>query len=47
MENEQITAEEIDYLMEHRHLKQDENKTEEAKPEEPVEQVEAPAEENK
>ena len=47
MENEQITAEEIDYLMEHRHLKQDENKTEEAKPEELVEQVEAPAEENK
>ena len=47
MENEQITAEEIDYLMEHRHLKQDENITEEAKPEEPVEQVEAPAEENK
>ena len=47
MENEQITAEEIDYLMEHRHLKQDENKTEEAKPEEPVEQVEAQAEENK
>ena len=30
MEHEQITAEEIDYLMEHRHLKRDEKKLEEA-----------------
>ena len=53
IEHEQITAEEIDYLMEHRHLKRDENKLEaEAQPEvkeEPVTSVtpEAPAEENK
>ena len=46
MEHEQITAEEIDYLMENRHLKRDEKKAEEQpKVEEP--QVEAPAEENK
>ena len=49
MEHEQITAEEIDYLMEHRHLKRDEKKVEDAPKEEPKEQpkVEAPAEENK
>ncbi|MCQ2800827.1 MAG: ATP-dependent zinc metalloprotease FtsH [Bacilli bacterium] len=53
IEHEQITAEEIDYLMEHRHLKRDENKLEaETQPEvkeEPVTSVtpEAPAEENK
>ena len=46
IEHEQITAEEIDYLMENRHLKRDEKKEEEQpKVEEP--QVEAPAEENK
>ena len=46
MEHEQITAEEIDYLMENRHLKRDEKKAEAEPPkEEPV--VEAPAEENK
>ena len=57
MEHEQITAEEIDYLMENRHLKRDEKKAEAPKEEpkeEPQEQpqeeqpkVEAPAEENK
>ena len=54
MEHEQITAEEIDYLMEHRHLKRDEKKEEAELPkEEPVEQpveepkAEAPVEENK
>ena len=41
MEHEQITAEEIDYLMENRHLKRDEKKEEEQP------KVEAPAEENK
>ena len=41
MEHEQITAEEIDYLMENRHLKRDEKKAEDQP------QVEAPAEENK
>ena len=42
LEHEQITAEEIDYLMEHRHLKRDE------KPEEQplVENSEAPSKEN-
>ena len=45
IEHEQITAEEIDYLMEHRHLKRDEKKAETVQKEEP--QVEAPAEENK
>ena len=45
MEHEQITAEEIDYLMENRHLKRDEKKAEEQPKEEP--KVEAPAEENK
>ena len=45
IEHEQITAEEIDYLMENRHLKRDEKKAEEQSKEEP--QVEAPAEENK
>ena len=46
MEHEQITAEEIDYLMEHRHLKRDEKP--EVKVEEPVaEQPEVKAEENK
>ena len=45
IEHEQITAEEIDYLMENRHLKRDEKKVEEQPKEEP--QVEAPAEENK
>ena len=34
MEREQITAEEIEYLMEHRHLKEDEKPAEEvAQPE--------------
>ena len=52
MEYESITGEEIDYLMEHRHMKDEEKKAEEeAKPEQPaeqpVEQVETPAEENK
>ncbi len=52
MEYESITGEEIDYLMEHRHMKDEEKKAEEeAKPEQPAEQpaeqVEAPAEENK
>ena len=41
MEHEQITAEEIDYLMENRHLKRDEKKEEEQP------KVEGPAEENK
>ena len=44
IEHEQITAEEIDYLMENRHLKRDEKKAEEQPKEEPP--VEAPAEEN-
>ncbi len=35
LEHEQITAEEIDYLLEHRHLKKDETPVEEVKPEEP------------
>ena len=55
MEHEQITAEEIDYLMENRHLKRDEKKAEAEAPkeqpkEEPKEEqptVEAPVEENK
>ncbi len=49
MEHEQITAEEIDYLMEHRHLKRDEKKLEEAKPveEAPQEPVEEIKDENK
>ena len=49
IEHEQITAEEIDYLMEHRHLKRDEKKEEKA-PEPVVEEapaVEEPKEENK
>jgi cell division protease FtsH len=53
IEHEQITAEEIDYLMKHRHLKRDEKKAEpvienaeEKAPEEPIKE-EAPAEENK
>ena len=33
MEREQITAEEIEYLMEHRHLKSDEKKVVEPLPE--------------
>ena len=41
MEHEQITAEEIDYLMENRHLKRDEKKVE------PEPKAEAPVEENK
>ena len=45
IEHEQITAEEIDYLMENRHLKRDEKKAEEQPQEEP--KVEAPTEENK
>ena len=45
IEHEQITAEEIDYLMANRHLKRDEKKAEEQPKEEP--QVETPAEENK
>ena len=45
IEHEQITAEEIDYLMENRHLKRDEKKVEEQPQEEP--KVEAPTEENK
>ena len=45
IEHEQITAEEIDYLMENRHLKRDEKPVEEVK-EEPVPQ-ETPAEEKK
>ena len=49
IEHEQITAEEIDYLMEHRHLKRDEKKEEKAL--EPVVEeapaVEEPKEENK
>ena len=45
IEHEQITAEEIDYLMENRHLKRDEKPVEELK-EEPVPQ-EAPTEEKK
>ena len=45
IEHEQITAEEIDYLMKNRHLKRDEKKAEEQPKEEPP--VEAPAEENK
>ena len=51
MEHEQITAEEIDYLMENRHLKRDENKAEPEVKEEPKEEApqveEVPAEENK
>ena len=48
LEHEQITAEEIDYLLEHRHLKKDE-KVEEPKEVEKVEEpkVEEPQEENK
>ena len=49
IEHEQITAEEIDYLMEHRHLKRDEKKAEE-KPDAIIpekEPVEAPLEEKK
>ena len=46
IEHEQITAEEIDYLMENRHLKRDEKKAEEQPKEEPKVE-EAPAEENK
>ena len=47
LEHEQITAEEIDYLLEHRHLKKDEKKEEE-KPAEEVPQEEVqPSEENK
>ena len=46
IEHEQITYEEIDYLMEHRHLKEDEKKAEAEQPKEEP-KVEAPAEENK
>ena len=49
IEHEQITAEEIDYLMEHRHLKRDEKKEEKA-PEPVAEEAPAtkePKEENK
>ena len=49
IEHEQITAEEIDYLMEHRHLKRDEKKVEVA-PDATIpekEPVEAPLEEKK
>ena len=45
IEHEQITAEEIDYLMENRHLKRDEKKLEQAEAEQKA--PEAPAEENK
>ena len=41
LEHEQITAEEIDYLLEHRHLKRDE-KPEEVKPEESNKEPEQP-----
>ena len=53
IEHEQITAEEIDYLMEHRHLKRDEKKVEKApepveeKPVEEAPAVEEPKDENK
>ena len=40
LEHEQITAEEIDYLLEHRHLKRDEDKSEE-KPADSVEPAQA------
>ena len=43
IEHEQITAEEIDYLMEHRHLKRDEKPEDQKPAEQPVE--EQPAEE--
>ena len=46
MEHEQITAEEIDYLMENRHLKRDEKKLEEQPKEEPKVE-ETPTDENK
>ena len=46
IEHEQITYEEIDYLMEHRHLKEDEKKAEAEQPKKEP-KVEAPAEENK
>ena len=46
IEHEQITAEEIDYLMEHRHLKRDEKKLEEQPAEQPVEQPAEPQEED-
>ena len=46
MEHEQITAEEIDYLMENRHLKRDEKKLEEQPKEEPMVE-ETPASDNK
>ena len=46
MEHEQITAEEIDYLMENRHLKRDEKKLEEQPKEEPKVE-ETPASDNK
>ena len=49
MEHEQITAEEIDYLMEHRHLKRDEKKVE-VPPEATIpekEPIEVPLEEKK
>ena len=47
IEHEQITAEEIDYLMENRHLKRDEKKLEEQPKVEEEPKVESPAEENK
>ena len=51
IEHEQITAEEIDYLMKNRHLKRDEKKAEPEVKEEPKEEApqveEVPAEENK
>ena len=47
IEHEQITAEEIDYLMENRHLKRDEKKAEEQPKVEEEPKAEAPAEENK
>ena len=47
IEHEQITAEEIDYLMENRHLKRDEKKLEEQPKVEEEPKVENPVEENK
>ena len=42
LEHEQITAEEIDYLLEHRHLKRDEKPEEQPK----VENADVPSQEN-
>ena len=47
LEHEQITAEEIDYLLEHRHLQKDEPKQEQVVVEEKLEEPKAEEGENK